>query len=64
MEPRTESSKADRVERLLYVCAFAAVMTGILQWAEGHYLRALLAAVLFLVAVPWLGKSLINRSKR
>jgi hypothetical protein len=64
MEPRTENSRANRVERLLYVCASAAVTTGILQWAEGHYLKALLAASLFLVVVPWLGKRWINRSQR
>jgi hypothetical protein len=43
MEARTENSKADRVERLLYVCAAAAVMAGIFQWAARYYLRGLLA---------------------
>jgi hypothetical protein len=33
---------------------------GILQWAEGHYLRAVMAGVLLLVVVPWLGKRWIN----
>ena len=64
MEPQTQSSKADRVDRLLYMCAVAAVMIGIFQRAEGHHLRALLAAVLFLVVVPFLGKRWINRSDR
>jgi hypothetical membrane protein len=55
-------SKADRVDRLLYLCAFAAVLIGVLQWAEGHHLRALVAAVTFLLVIPWLGKRWINRS--
>jgi hypothetical protein len=64
MESQTQSSKADRVDRLLYLCAGAAVMIGIFQWAEGHHVRAILAAVLFLVVVPFLGKRWINRSDR
>lgn len=59
-EPRTES-KADHVDRLLYSCAVAAVSIGVFQWAEGHHLRALVAAVTFLFVIPWLGKRWINR---
>src|SRR5450432_2940915 len=50
LEPETES-KADRVDRLLYVCAVAAVWIGVFQWADGHYLRALVGAVAFLLVV-------------
>jgi hypothetical protein len=63
MEHQTES-KADRVDRLLRVCALAAVLIGVFQWAEGHYLRALVAAVTFLLVIPWLGNRWINRSDR
>jgi hypothetical protein len=63
VERQTES-KPDRVDRLLYLCALAAVSIGVFQWAEGHYLRALVAAVTFLLVVPWLGKRWINRSDR
>jgi hypothetical protein len=42
VERQTES-KPDRVDRLLYLCALAAVSIGVFQWAEGHYLRALVA---------------------
>ena len=34
MEPRTEKPKADRIERLLYVCALFGVLTGVYQWAD------------------------------
>jgi len=61
VEPQTES-KADRVDRLLHLCALAAVLIGVLQWAEGHYLRALVAAVTFLLVIPGLGKRWINRA--
>jgi hypothetical protein len=64
MEPRTENPKADRIERLLYVCALFGVLTGAYQWAAGHYIRALIAAAIFLVLIPWLGKKCINRSDR
>jgi 4-amino-4-deoxy-L-arabinose transferase-like glycosyltransferase len=30
--------------------------------AEAHYVKAVLAAVLFLVVIPWLGKRWINRA--
>jgi cation transport ATPase len=63
MEHQAES-KADRVDRLLRVCTFAAVLIGVFQWAEGHYFRALVAAVTFLLVIPWLGKGWINRSDR
>jgi hypothetical protein len=59
---RQPESRADRHERLLYLCALAAVLIGVFQWAEGHYLRALLAAAMFLGVIPWLGKKWINRS--
>jgi hypothetical protein len=63
VERQTES-KPDRVDRLLYLCALAAVSIGVFQWAEGHYLRALAAAITFLFVIPWLGKRWINRSDR
>lgn len=63
LERQTES-KADRVDRLLYGCALTAVLIGVLQWAEGHYLRALVAAVTFLFVIPWLGTRWINRPDR
>ncbi len=63
VESQTES-KADRVDRLLYQCAGAAVSIGVFQWAEGHYLRALVAAVTFVLVIPWLGKKWIYRSDR
>jgi hypothetical protein len=63
MEHQAES-KADRVDGLLSVCAFAAVLIGVFQCAEGHYLRASAAAVTFLLVIPWLGKRWINRSDR
>lgn len=62
MEPRTQNSRAARTERLLYACAFFSVLIAVLQWAEGHYLRELAAAAVFLVLIPWLGKKWINRS--
>lgn len=62
-EPQTGNSKADRVDGLLSACALIAVMAGVLLWAEGHYLRALVAAALFLVVIPWLGKRWINRRR-
>jgi membrane protein implicated in regulation of membrane protease activity len=62
-EHQTES-KAERVDKLLYGCAVTAVPIGIFQWAEGHHLRALVAAVTFLLVIPWLGKKWINRSDR
>jgi len=62
LESKTGNLKAARTDRLLYVCAVAAVTIGVFQWAEEHYLRALLAAVVFLVVIPWLGKKWINRS--
>jgi len=62
MEHPTENPKADRIDKLLYVCAFFGVLTGIFQRAAGHYLRALVAAATFLVLIPWLGKTWINRS--
>src|SRR5450631_4495117 len=55
MEHQAES-KPDRVDRLLSDCACWAVLIGVFQWAEGHYLRALVAAVTFLLVIPWLGK--------
>jgi hypothetical protein len=61
---RQTKSRADRVDRLLYGCALAALSIGVFQWAEGHYLRALGAAVTFLFVIPWLGKRWINRSDR
>jgi hypothetical protein len=61
---RQAESKADRVDRLLYLCALAAVLIGVSQWAEGHYLRALVAAVTFLFVIPSLGKRWINRADR
>jgi hypothetical protein len=61
VERQTES-RADRVDRLLYGCALAAISIGVFQWAEGHYLRASGAAVTFLFVIPWLGKRWINRS--
>jgi hypothetical protein len=61
---RQAESKADRIDRLLYLCAHAAVLIGVFQWAEGHYLGALVAAVVFLFVIPWLGKRWINRSDR
>jgi hypothetical protein len=63
VERQTES-KADRVDRLLYLCALAAVLIGVFQWAEGHYFSALVAAVTFLLVIPCLGKRWINRSDR
>jgi hypothetical protein len=57
-----QKSKVDRIDGLLSVCACLAVFMGIFQWAEGHYLRAVIAAVFFLVLVPWLGKRWINRN--
>ena len=63
MEHQTES-KADRVDGLLRFCALAAVLIGVFQWAEGHYLRALVAAFTFLLVIPWLGNRWINRSDR
>ena len=63
VERQTES-KPDRVDRLLYLCALAAVSIGVFQWAEGHYLRALVVAVTFLLVIPWLGKRWMNRSDR
>lgn len=59
MEQQAES-RADRVDRLLSVCAFAAVLIGVFQWVEGHYLRALVAAVTFLLVILWLGKRWIK----
>ena len=61
---RQSESKVHRIDRLLYVCALAAVLTGVFQWAEGHYLTALVVAVTFLFAIPWLGKRWINRPNR
>ncbi len=55
-------SKADRVDRLLFMCAFGAVWIGVYQWAEGHYLRAVVGAAIFFFVIPWLGKRWINRS--
>ena len=63
MELQTES-KTDRIDRLLKACALGAVVMGILEWAEGHYLRALAAAVTFLLVIPWLGNRWINRANR
>jgi len=54
-------TKADRIDRLLYLCAGAAVLTTVLQLAEHHYVRAVVAGLLFLLVVPWLGRKLINR---
>jgi hypothetical protein len=62
METRSGNPKAGQVERLLYLCAGFAVFTGIFEWAEGRYLRALLGAAVFLLVIPWLGKKWINRS--
>lgn len=53
---------AEKIDRLLYSCAGAAVFIGVLQLAEHHYLRAVLAAVFFLIIAPWLGRKLINRA--
>jgi len=63
MEHQAESN-ADRVDRLLRVCALAAALIGVFQWAEGHYLRALVAAVTFLWVIPWIGNRWINRPDR
>jgi hypothetical protein len=57
-------SKADRVDRLLRICAFAAVLIGVFQWAEGHHWRALVAVVTFLLVIPWLGKRCIKGPDR
>lgn len=57
---KIRKSKPDMIDSLLSGCASLAVLIGIFQWAEGHYIRAMLAAVLFLVVVPWLGKRLIQ----
>jgi hypothetical protein len=57
-----QKSKADRIDGLLSFCAFLAVFTAVFQLAEGHYLRAVMAGVLLLVVVPWLGKRWINRN--
>lgn len=57
-----QKSKVDRIDGLLSFCAFLAVFMAVLQWAEGHYLRAVMAGVLLLVVVPWLGKRWINRN--
>ena len=61
---RQSESKADRVHKLLYACALAAVLIGVSQWAEGHYLRALVVAVTFLSVIPWVGTRWINRADR
>ncbi len=57
---KSQDSKAERIDRLLTTCAFFAVLIGVLQWAAGHYVRALLAGLVFLVIVPWLGKKWIK----
>lgn len=57
-----QKSKVDRTDGLLCSCAFLAVFMAVFQWAEGHYLRAVIAGVLLLVVLPWLGKRWINRN--
>jgi hypothetical protein len=59
---RPRTSKADKIDGLLSFCAFQAVFVGVLQWAEGHYLRAAMEGVLFLVVAPCLGRRWINRN--
>ena len=56
-----QKSKVDRIDGLLSVCASLAVFMGIFS-QQGHYLRAVMAGVLLLVVVPWLGKRWINRN--
>lgn len=63
-ESQPHASPADKIDRLLSGCAFLAVLIGVLQWAEHHYVRAVLAAVLFLIVAPWLGRRWIGRSAR
>ncbi len=55
------NSKVDSIHGLLSSCAAAAVITVIVEWASRHYIRAVLAGVLFVVVIPWLGKRLANR---
>jgi hypothetical protein len=55
------NSKADKIDGLLSICAFMAVLYAVFGLAEHHYVRAVSAGVLFLVVVPWLGRKLINR---
>jgi hypothetical protein len=59
-ESRPHDSPADKIDRLLSTCAFLAVLIGVFQWAEHHYVRAVLAVVLFLVVAPWLGRRWIK----
>ncbi len=61
-ELQSRNPKAERIDRLLSTCMFLAVLIGVLQWAEGHYLRAALAGVIFLVVIPWLGRKQIERT--
>jgi Flp pilus assembly protein TadB len=63
MERQPGNRKAEQIDRLLYLCAGLGVVVGVFQWAEGHHLRAVLAVAVFLVIIPWLGKSWINRSQ-
>ena len=55
-----QNGKADRVDTLLRACIPAALITGVFQWAEHHFLRAILAAMVFLVILPWLGRRFIR----
>ena len=59
-ESEPQNSKADKLHGLLVMCACFAILIGVLQWAEGHYVRAALAGVTFLVIVPWAGKKWIK----
>ena len=62
-ESRTSESKADRIHRLLSVCALFAVLYVVFGLASHRYWRAGLAALVFLVVIPWLGKRWINRTR-
>jgi hypothetical protein len=62
MVSQAPNSKADGIDGLGSFCAFLAVFMGVFQWAAHHYLRAVMAGVLLLVVVPWLGKRWINRN--
>lgn len=55
-EPQIRESKADRTHELLTACAFLAVFTTVFQLAVGHYVRAGLAAALYVGVIPWLSR--------
>ena len=62
LESQPRKSKAYRIDHLLTTYMALAVPVGILQWAEGHHVRAVIAGTVFLVLIPWLGKKWIDRA--